>query len=891
MIEQVNSQNISNILINNSQTNNIIDLSLLSNSTMNNEIIIKLIELGYKSVYSKRIFNYYHPKDVQEAIDYLSFENGKIHHYFVQDRNNIEKNICYLCGKEKDIHLDDQIDDSLSEDIKESRIKKSIFENKNNLDIKQSKIMINCPACEEDFLSDDKNTLKNCGHSFCNKCWYDFLSIKIKENKLSSIKCMDYECKEKLDDDFIINLLNSNQELIDKYKKFKLELEIINDPNRKFCPFPNCNSFLELKDKNNKEIKCSNNQFCFLCLKEPHGNSPCKIEIKKSMAEYEKNNFVKKCPKCDIITEKITGCNHITCTKCNYQWCWLCSGEYDPEHFREGKCKGLNLFKPENENEIKPAQEGKIDLKVSQRQDDLISINNNDRHFGVNKFNNSNLFNSSKIINIDRSENNESISNSIENIEINFKNENNENNFENNENNNIEKSLVNSIGNNENNNIEIIKSNCIENIKNNIEKMIVDNIENIKNNLEKSILNDTENIKNYKNNENSEKKNNNKGNINNNNKYENNNCYNIDNKLSSILKIRYIISRFIKKNKKNNFIFKSFNPEINNINSSNNNSNINKSQKNNLKFNNSYSLNNQIDDETTSNYSRNSISNIDNKNNDFNNNDKINDDISYKEKNKIKSNIDGANERFEIKRKENSEPKRNIGTKTNKDKNLNINNTYSITRNGDILTSTEHNLRISIKESINIIKEEEKFSKIKIKNFNLLYSIVIAFIYSMFGHFFIIVNIYLIESSIRKSFLVLASIILIIIPYFFIQIFFNLILLILYLKKIRYKIFLTEFYYNIKMKVNIYKIGLITYNFYHILVVLFLGTFWKIIETMTKFYGKKLFIYILGAILSLIILPLHIIINPFLLFYAIKKYKKNKNKNEITLLKTYIYNI
>jgi len=487
MIEQMNSQNISNILLNNSQINNIIDLSSLSNSTMNNEIIIKLIELGYKSVYSKRIFNYYHPKDVQEAIDYLSFENGKIHHFFVQDRNNIEKNICYLCGKEKDIHLDDQIDDSLSEDIKESRIKKNIFENRNNLDIKQSNIMINCPVCEEDFLPNDKNKLKNCGHSFCNKCWYDFLSIKIEENKLSSIKCMEYECKEKPDDDFIINFLNSNQELIEKYKKFKLELEIINDPNKKFCPFPNCNSFLELKDKNNNEVKCSNNHiFCFLCLKEPHGNLPCKIEINKSMAEYEKNNFVKKCPKCDIITEKIKGCNHITCSKCNYQWCWLCNGEYDRKHIYEGKCKGVNLFKPKDENENKPAQEGKIDLTVRQRQGDLISINNNDRHFGVNNFNNSNLFNSSKIINIDRSENNERNSNSIENIEINFKNnyENNKNNFENNENNNIEKSLVNiignnennsivkslvnSIGNNENNNIETIKANCIEKIKNNI---------------------------------------------------------------------------------------------------------------------------------------------------------------------------------------------------------------------------------------------------------------------------------------------------------------------------------------------------------------------------------------------------------------------------------------
>ena len=288
MIEQINPQNNFNISINNNQSNNRIDSSALSVSIMNNEIISQLIEFGYSSLYSKRIFQYYHPKDIQEAVDYLSFEYGKIQHVFVPDRNNNENNICYLCGEQKDIHLADQIYNSLSEDIKSS-IRKSFLENKSKLKNSNGSIKkTNCPACEEDFIPNEKNTLKNCGHSFCDECWYDFLSIKIKENKLAFIKCMDYECSEKPDDDFIINLLNSNQELIDKYKRFKLELEIINDPNRKFCPFPNCNSFLELKDKNNKEVKCSNNHiFCFLCLKAPHGNLPCNNEINKSMVELE----------------------------------------------------------------------------------------------------------------------------------------------------------------------------------------------------------------------------------------------------------------------------------------------------------------------------------------------------------------------------------------------------------------------------------------------------------------------------------------------------------------------------------------------------------------------------------------------------------------------------
>jgi hypothetical protein len=222
------------------------------------------------------------------------------------------------------------------------------------------------------FTVHEKNKIKKCGHAFCSNCWYDFLSIKIKENKLPLIKCLNYNCKEKLKDKFIINLLKSDIDLIRKFKRYKLELEIINDPNKKLCPYPNCDSYLELKQIRNKDVKCKNNHtFCFECLKKPHGKLPCNENLDKSMEEYAKNNFVKKCPKCSIITEKNNGCNQIICTKCRYQWCWLCNEEYNVEHFRQGKCKGFQFYRPKNEKEIQLAFEGKIILNESQRQSDI----------------------------------------------------------------------------------------------------------------------------------------------------------------------------------------------------------------------------------------------------------------------------------------------------------------------------------------------------------------------------------------------------------------------------------------------------------------------------------------------------------------------------------------
>ena len=89
------------------------------------------------------------------------------------------------------------------------------------------------------------------------------------------------------------------------------------------------------------------------------------------MIEFEKNNFVKKCPNCNIITEKSYGCNYMTCTKYKYQQCWLCNGKYTYEHYLEGKCKGYQFFRSKDENEIQLAFEGKIKLRDSQRQEDI----------------------------------------------------------------------------------------------------------------------------------------------------------------------------------------------------------------------------------------------------------------------------------------------------------------------------------------------------------------------------------------------------------------------------------------------------------------------------------------------------------------------------------------
>ena len=69
-----------------------------------NSIVVQLIELGYDKIYSRRVFYYLHPEDIEKALNYMDIENGIIQHRFIKDRNN-SNNICYICGEEEKKHL------------------------------------------------------------------------------------------------------------------------------------------------------------------------------------------------------------------------------------------------------------------------------------------------------------------------------------------------------------------------------------------------------------------------------------------------------------------------------------------------------------------------------------------------------------------------------------------------------------------------------------------------------------------------------------------------------------------------------------------------------------------------------------------------------------------
>ena len=72
-----------------------------------NPMILQLTEFGFDNIFSRRVFHYLHPEDIDEALNYMAKENGIIQHRYIKNRRDLNNILCYICGEKEEIHLKD----------------------------------------------------------------------------------------------------------------------------------------------------------------------------------------------------------------------------------------------------------------------------------------------------------------------------------------------------------------------------------------------------------------------------------------------------------------------------------------------------------------------------------------------------------------------------------------------------------------------------------------------------------------------------------------------------------------------------------------------------------------------------------------------------------------
>lgn len=127
-----------------------------------------------------------------------------------------------------------------------------------------------------------------------------------------------------------------------------------------FCPGPNCGRAVHYSGLGELgEICCAcGTCFCFKCGAAAHIPVTC-----KELTDFEErasrddesikciHATAKECPNCKSPTERNQGCNHMTCSKCGHQWCWMCCGDWKDHGSETGGFYKCNLYDSSEQKE------------------------------------------------------------------------------------------------------------------------------------------------------------------------------------------------------------------------------------------------------------------------------------------------------------------------------------------------------------------------------------------------------------------------------------------------------------------------------------------------------------------------------------------------------------
>ena len=307
-----------------------------------------LIESGFDKEKVIKIYLILKPSNVNEANHFLTKENGLYQHIFYPSSKNSER--CEICREGINNHIK-----SNNDSIK-SKNDESTISNQNQFNdvirYTNKKDNIKCRICEDCFNNENNiYECEKCHNYFCYECLYLYIKESIRNGKCDFL-CPD--CKliikeNKIQKIFSINNIkykNEIKELKKLYQKNKTKKIVLSNKNLMFCPIKDCEGYAEKKSKQ-KYNKCNlGHKFCSQCGDIWHKNGKCPKEdnIDELFQQFYKKLKLKKCPNCHIATLKRGGCNHINCTYCNKNWCWLCEEIFDSidDHYGNPDTKCYN---------------------------------------------------------------------------------------------------------------------------------------------------------------------------------------------------------------------------------------------------------------------------------------------------------------------------------------------------------------------------------------------------------------------------------------------------------------------------------------------------------------------------------------------------------------------
>ncbi|KAL1458370.1 hypothetical protein WDU94_008527 [Cyamophila willieti] len=210
--------------------------------------------------------------------------------------------------------------------------------------LERAEIVVNtetfeCPICFGDCVPPDGVVLRECLHSFCKQCLGHHI-----EHSEAEVKCPyvddSYSCSCLLRDREIKALLTPA--LFEKHLAKGVAMAEGQTENAFHCKTPDCKNWCVYEDEVN--VFCCPSCWHFNCLtcQAIHDDMNCKEyqdhlkEIAKTDEDARKTQEMleqmlarreaMKCPRCEVLLMKKSGCDWLSCTMCKTEICWVTRG-------------------------------------------------------------------------------------------------------------------------------------------------------------------------------------------------------------------------------------------------------------------------------------------------------------------------------------------------------------------------------------------------------------------------------------------------------------------------------------------------------------------------------------------------------------------------------------
>ncbi|PIK52094.1 hypothetical protein BSL78_11046, partial [Apostichopus japonicus] len=156
------------------------------------------------------------------------------------------------------------------------------------------------------------------------------------------------------------------ENIYERYKRFRFQLEIDLDPNRTYCPELGCETICHVCHTGGdptkaKPVHCPSCglTFCCICKSRWHANISCTenlenlaqqqgasahlLDVLSVRYDGDDDAKIKRCPMCHIPIERDAGCAQMMCKRCKHVFCWYCLANLDDDfllrHYDKGPCK------------------------------------------------------------------------------------------------------------------------------------------------------------------------------------------------------------------------------------------------------------------------------------------------------------------------------------------------------------------------------------------------------------------------------------------------------------------------------------------------------------------------------------------------------------------------